>query len=325
MTHRLSTAIATLALLALLFVADRAMAQSDAAAGAADQSGSRSDARWIPGFSTELGFLTHRRDGFASSVERGREEGETNALFGVFGVRTELSSPRFMTVPTAPRIFGYVGVSLVRDKDESIANEGEPRNPLFDLENKVDDNNPIAGIVGTGTSLRVESEPVLYGGGLGVSFETEIASRVVRFRPTLDWTYQRDRIEVAFADAEAQGAVPNRCNPCQITSLQAQTEKGFHSLGPGLEIDLDAGRFGDFVLTVFTRFQSLRIVGDREASLDSTSSWFTRQTAVVDGEEVITSIDPVPGREDSIVTSRYRRDPWGFYGAAGVRVLWSPE
>jgi hypothetical protein len=314
-----------LAFLALLVFADQALAQADGADGAADRSASRSDARWIPGFSAEAGFLTHRRDGYASSEERGRVEGDTNSLFGVFGVRTEISSPRITSVPSAPRVFGYAGVSMVRDKDESIANEGEPGDPLLDLDNKVDANNPVAGIVGTGTSLRVESEPVIYSGGLGASFETEIASRVVRFRPTLDWTYQRDRVELAFADAEGQGSDPSRCNPCQITSLQAQTEKGYHSLGPGLEIDLDAGRLGDFVLTVFTRFQSLRTVGDRETSLDATSSWFTRQTAVIDGETVITSIDPVPGREDSVVTSRYRREPWSFYGAAGVRLLWSPE
>lgn len=308
----------------LLLVAGRSMAEPDAG-GTSDPSARPMDRRWIPGVSTEMGFLVHQRDGFAESVERGREEGDSNALFGVFGFRAELASPRLSRVPTGPRVFGYTSVGFVRDKDEAIANEGQPGNPLFDLNNDFDGNTPVAGIVGVGTSLRAESEPLVLGGGLGASFETEIATRTVRFKPTLDWTYQRDKIELKFADAEAQSGDPVRCNPCRATAFDAQTEKGYHSLGPGMEIDVDAGRLGAFVLSVFTRFQALRTLGDREASLEASGSWFTRQTEVIGGEEVIVSIDPAPGREDTTVISRYRREPWSFYGAAGIRILWSPE
>jgi hypothetical protein len=138
--------------------------------------------------------------------------------------------------------------------------------------------------------------------------------------------FQRDEILLKFADVEATGPNPDfPCNPCRVTSARAQTTKGFHSLGPGLEVEVDAGRFGDFTMSFFTQFRALRILGSRKARLQATGSWYTRETERVNGETVIISIDPDPSRADSVVNATYKRDAWGYFGQAGFRIFWNPD
>ena len=85
-------------------------------------------------------------------------------------------------------------------------------------------------------------------------------------------------------DLETLGSDPDRCAPCRATSSRAQTTKGFHSVGPGIEVDVGAGRAGPFSVSVFSQFRALRIVGDRKAALRQLSPWFTRTVSGVPSE-----------------------------------------
>lgn len=306
--------LSAFALTALFLTAAEGRAQSDAA-----------DARWLPGVSFRTGVLVHERDGEGLSVERAGVEGDTRSLFALFGASAEVSTPRIPYIPTRPRFFARADVSYSVDNDEPIANEGDPGDPIRNPDNDVSDLDPILGVVDVGTSLRAQSEPLILSGGLGMVFSREFAGREVRLRPSLEWMYQRDEIAVAFGAAESVDDDPIRCAPCRTVSAKGQTTKTYHSLGPGVEVDVDAARVGDFRVSMFARFAALRILGDREVNLRATGSWFTREDETINGENIIISIDPAVGREDSVVRARFRRDPWSYAATAGIRIVWSPE
>lgn len=282
-------------------------------------------ARWIPGLSLNTGFLVGQRDGLTESEERGSQVGDTTTFSGFLGARAEIQTPRIARIPTAPRIFARADVSYSLDNDEAITNEGDPGDPITNLDNRLGAGEPVLGVLGVGTTLRSQTEPLILSGALGMIFSKDIAGRTVRFRPSLEWMFLREELRLAFGDAESEGSDPIRCNPCRVTSSEIQTTKAYHSMGPGMELDVDAGRWGGFKVSLFTQFKVLRILGDRKVNLASTSSWFTREETVVNGQAVITSIDPAVGRADTTVRAKYRRDPWNYVGLAGIRIVWSPE
>lgn len=317
-------------LIALVLIAEEGRAQSDAGAVTsarlnANASADPADARWVPGFSLRTGILVHERDGDTLSIERGTAEGDSKALFALFGASAEISTPRISALPTRPRFFARADFSYSVDNDEPVVGEGDPGNPIRNPENDVAIDDPVAGVVDVGTSLRVKSEPVILSGGLGLGFSREIAGRMVRLRPSLEWMYQRDEIALTFGAAESEGADPTRCAPCRAAAARGQTTKSYHSLGPGVEVDVDAARVGDFRVSMFARFAALRILGDREVNLDARGSWFTREDETINGQNIILSIDPAVGREDSVVRARFRRDPWSYAATAGIRIVWSPQ
>lgn len=313
-------------LISLLLAADEGAAQSVAGARAdANDPTNGADSRWLPGLSFQTGILVQERDADGDSVERGIVVGDSRAFFGLVGASAEVSTPRIPIIPGRPRLFARADVSYSVDKTEAVVNQGDPGDPINNPGNEVDVNDPVSGVINVGTSLRAKSEPLILSGGLGMVFSREFAGRTVSLRPSLEWMYQRDEISIAFGDAETEGSDPLRCAPCRATSVLSQRTKGYHSLGPGVEVDIDAGRVGDFKVNVFTRFSALRILGDRKSNLQAIGSWFTRQDEKVNGQNIILSIDPAVGREDSVVSGRYRRDPWSYAATAGIRIVWSPE
>jgi hypothetical protein len=320
--HRSRNAI-RIAMVCSILVAATAAAEVDADRPSSEEV-IRREARWIPGLSVQTGFLAEQRNGYVDSIERGAQVGDSTALFGLFGASVDLASPEIPGMPISTRFFARADVSVSFDEKESLASEGDPGDPIRDPDANLE-GGPVGGILGTGTTLRVQAEPLILSAGMGLTFTTEIAERAVRIKPSLEWQYQRDEIYLRFADIESEGPNPEQCGPCRATAFQSQTTKGFHSLGPGVEIDVDSGRIGDFRISVFSQFRALGIVGDREAYLDATGAWYTRTVERINGQNVVTSIEPADGRADTTVVSRYRREPWSFFAAAGVRIVWEPE
>ncbi len=318
-----SGAAALIAVAAAFFASGNAFAQADSRSVPSE---GFEDSRWIPAIALQTGFLVPKREGKAESLERGSIDGDATPLYGLIGASAELSTPRLAFIPGRPRFFAHADTFFAVDKKESLTSEGDPGNPLLDTTAKLENNAAIEGVLGVGTLLQTQSEPLVLSGGLGLSFTTEAGGRAVRIKPSLEWMYNRDEIRLAFADVESTGTDPDGpCNPCRVASAQSQTTKGFHSLGPGLEIDVDAGRIGDFSVSVFSQFRALRVLGDRKAQIQTTGSWFTREIERIDGANVITSIAADPTREDSTAGATYERDAWGYFAAAGVRIHWGPK
>jgi hypothetical protein len=87
---------------------------------------------------------------------------------------------------------------------------------------------------------------------------------------------------------------------------------GFHSLGPGLEIEVDAARLGDLMLSVYTFGRAYKLLGSRRLEFENVAVW-----EVEGGGSTM--------RAPTTVTSVYERDPWHYALGVGVRFLWRPE
>ena len=298
-------------------------AQSGPVAGGRDPA----DSRWIPSLSIQTGIVVNERTGEVSSIERGFEDGSSSLIFGTFGASAQVETPRVSSIPGRPRFFARADVFYSVDNKESLASEGVPDDPIAKLGDGYNlEAGPVEQNVGRGTALRPQTEPLILGGGVGVSVETEVSGRTLRIKPSLEWMFQRDEISLEFSDVEGNGSDLERCQPeCRAVSINAQDTKGYHSLGPGVELDYDVGRAGDFSVSLFSRFQALAILGDRKSRLVATGSWQTRTVERINGENVITSVEPATGRADTTVSARYERDTWSYFAGAGFRIYWDPE
>ena len=267
--------------------------------------------RWIPSASFYTsGFADERVARMESDVSPFKD-GDALGLMWSVGGTAEVASPVIMDVPGRPRLFAHADVGFLNGLEDPVTSEGDPggRPKLFE------GSNTVSAFLNGGSSVRADPKPLVLSGGIGSVFEFELLDRGMRIRPTLEWIYRRDTMKVTLGAAESESPIPGSdvCVPsCRILYIKNQTEKGYHSLGPGIEVEADAGRFGDFLLGFYGSFRAYYIVGDRKADLRSQGSW-----SRLDGQPTT--------REDSVFVTRYEREPWHYRFGMGLRVLWSPE
>lgn len=279
----------------------------------ADETQVESDAqRWLPGLAVTSSGFFQERSGSVTSVERGTSLGDSNAVLWSMGLDAELMAPAVRVIPGSPRIFTHVGALLSFDKEDPVANEDDPGRPEVKVL-QPSGIRPFSGVTGTGSATRIETRPLMLSAGLGVAFQTQLGGLVLRLKPSVEWQFQRDRIRAALGHAEVEGPMPDFCTPCRLLFIDGTATEDYHSIGPGLELEVDAARLGEnLVLSVFTTTHALAVIGSRETEFAKTQEWTT------DGA-------PSVGRAPSTVVSTYRRDRWQFRAGIGLRVRWFPE
>jgi hypothetical protein len=274
--------------------------------------------RWIPGFSIfTTGHAVQRAAQMVAdtSVATGQTtldaDGTSLGLLWSFGGSLDLASPVVLDVPGRPRFFSHADVGYTYDVEDPVKTIGVPGNPPVLPPNQT---NRLA-IENVGASVRAEAKPLTLSGGVGTVFEFQAFERGFRLRPTLEWIYQRDTMKntLGGGEVETAGATPTQCAPCRTLFIKNQTEKGYHSLGPGFELEADVGRAGDFLVGFYSSFRAYYLVGDRKANVRSTGSW--KRT---DNGQPST-------RPDTVFITQYEREPWQYRFGVGLRVMWSPE
>jgi hypothetical protein len=90
----------------------------------------------------------------------------------------------------------------------------------------------------------------------------------------------------------------------RLVSMYAVDRKVLRGVGPGLELELEATRFGPFVSAVYVAGQAYRVYGDREQQLSATF------------------VDSV-GTETANWQAKFHR--WSYRGGLGIRLAWRPE
>ena len=162
---------------------------------------------------------------------------------------------------------------------------------------------PADNVTGVGSETTTRSGRLALHAGAGVAFSVSLMDRELRIKPSLQYRY--DELDMASALSDAQSIADDNNCPCRLLQISAQTSKGFHALGPGLEIETDAGRAGPFMTTVAMSFQGLYGLGDRSMSLRSSGNFDTAEPASV--------------------VSTLKRSPWTFRGGIVVSLRWLPE
>lgn len=271
--------------------------------------------RWVPGFSFFSMGLVGERSATTSNEVLGMQQGDSVGFPWSVGGSLELASPVVADLPGRPRLYIHGDAAYAFDIEDPVVSTGDPGEPP-DFLSSNDANQVVQAIENVGSAARVEAEPLVLSGGVGAVFEFERWERTFRIRPSLEWIYRRDSLKTVLGLAEVVSSDdpdnPSKCDPCRTLFLEAQTEKGYHSLGPGLEIEAEAGRFRDFLLSVYASGRAYRILGDRTAEIAPAGKW-------VRDDGLPTS------RADTVNRVRYEREPWHYRFGVGLRFLWWPE
>jgi hypothetical protein len=269
-----------------------------------------SSSLWIPGLGiTSTGFV-HERRASVESVERGRFLGDSRAVFWSMGLDADLLSPTLDFLPLTPRAFVHGGANMSFDREDPVANDDDPGKPRV---TQVGTRTPVSGVRNLGSATKVETRPLSWTAGAGVAFEFQLEDLRFRIKPSVEWLWQKDRLRTQLSDAESVAGNPTECDPCRLLRIDTTTSEEFHSIGPGLEIEVDGARLSeDVVMTLFGAVHALTVVGrGGKSTQQATGSWTT---------------DGMPsGVPDSTVTSEYERDRWSYRFGVGVRFRWFPE
>ena len=261
---------------------------------------------WIPAISGSTGVYSQSMDarGSSSPAARPSISGDTNMLFPFLGLTAELSTPK-LPLPGAPALFIRGGVDFSIASTWNVAKEGSvgkvevPRTPIGGF--------PSAeGVSGTGTTASAEPNLANYKAALGASFEFTALDRTLRIRPSVEYRYDAINYRLRMKDAdEISGAL---C-PCAIASLSQHKGSDYHSIGPGLELEMDAVRSGPIMVSVFASTQAYYLLGNENTSFNLSGVY-----------------EPsLPANEPVTANANFERDTWSFQAGVGLRFRWLPE
>jgi len=170
---------------------------------------------------------------------------------------------------------------------------------------------------GQGTRTTVRYDTLTYGANAGVSFPLQFADRQFRIKPSVGWTSYK---------LEAEGFVVNAaCDPVldQCTdvtrldgtvvpgflrepeSLSASASQRFHAIGPGLDFEMDTGRFGPIGSSLFLGGRAYYTLGDRSIPFGTTQLY-----------------DDQLGSGFAFADFEVEADAWQYRAHLGIRFMW---
>jgi len=290
-------------------------------------------ARWVPAFSFFSGAQIRGYEGGISSPRDDPpgvpDQGDVTSVFAFVGFSAEIASPKLGR--RGPRLFAHVDSALSFDTEAAVAGEGSP-GPIEYPDTgggAVLTNSPETGLNGQGTSLDSEAKPLVVSAGAGLAFEFEALGRTLRLKPSIEWLWQETSVSTELGNVvstQLQGGSPN-CDqdvaPCATVFFGASKTKAFHSLGPGLEIEMDAGRVGPVMFALYASGQAYRVLGDGEIDISASAPL-----------DIPAGFNPSgtppgslpPGVEDPVrLDSTFELDPWQYRFGVGLRFRWLPE
>jgi hypothetical protein len=262
-------------------------------------------------------------------------DGDDLAVSPFVGGSLELMTPA-LPIPTRPRLFvsGEILPTFAVDRD--LALDGDPgcvRGPEPDAKCMRDEDEPRPrdtgedSLNGEGSSTSAQIDTLVFGASLGVAFPVRVGKRQLRIKPSVGWINYKVDAEALVVDAS--------CNPvdeCTVVkdendivvkntlrerTLTASGSQRFNGIGPGLDIEMDAVRYGPLGVSLFMGGRAYAIVDDRTLSF-GTEEFFGVQHIVPD--------DPtspiVFGPETDVGAFEVKVDPWIFRAHVGIRFHW---
>lgn len=259
------------------------------------------ESRWVPGLAFEGGVTFQKVEGDAGSTVRPSADGDDQNVTPFVGLNAEIAAPAWL--PGGIRPFLHAGLLVGFPVERGVAREGDPGKIRIPM--AVPGVLPEQAVTGVGSETVVESDSLSYEAGAGIILPFDLWERQVHAKPSFEWLHY---------ELEVSGTVNRAINPDgtppldELVLLGDRTRRAYDAIGPGFEIELEAGRAGDFAISCFLKGAAYAVLGDREIDLSDT------QPAVSPGFP-----DP-----HSAVWS-FEIDPWIYRASAGVRIQWQPE
>jgi hypothetical protein len=250
----------------------------------------------------------------AAQALRPFEEGETRDVTPYMGAGLELMTPE---LPFAGlRFFAGGDWAAAFGTERKVAREGDPSvigdpapggssNLQFREENAI----------GQGSVLLAEVDHFTYAAHAGISVPFSWRGRAFRLKPSFAWMRWEIETEGRVADAEcfqpAFGA--SQCNPnaspngfLRPVQMLADASETFDAFGPGLDLEMDTGRFGPLGTSLFVSTRAYRIQGDRK----------------VEFRAPVQSYSDSAGNDQTRASFSFEVDPWVYRAGVGIRFQW---
>jgi len=294
--------------------------------------------------------ISRRFDGGTNttSVLRPDQNGEDRAVSPFVGGAFELMTPA-LRLPGSPRFFAAGEVLPTFATERLIVNQGQPSrisgpeaNSVLAVEEtdrfyliKTTTGQPdtVTGprpprreffadeARGQGSRMVAQVEKLAFGAKAGVAFAFSAFGRQMRVKPSVGWI----EYKVATKGYLVHPTCLPRCtntydgpgdttpNPgfLRESILRARDSGTFDGVGPGLDLEMDTGRFGPIGTALFIGIHSYYIPGDRDIDFGASRTY----------NDFIAQQSPA-GPETESVNWHFRVNPWIHRGAVGVRFQW---
>ena len=232
----------------------------------------------------------------------------------------EVMSPRLVESWGQPRLFAHLGAGYAFSVEETPSNEGAlgPLTlPLTPAEGGSRNYNELS-VDGQGSATHVEFGGLMWTAGVGIAFSVDTPWRKIRVKPSFEYLRQKFKGSGSVHRAAKQSPGPLIIQPCPPTlnicgpnvqpdpsprfiELSASDDIMLNGIGPGLEIDTDAGRFRSIVVSVFAGASAYYFLGDLGFSAVGTNEY------------------------DETATFTWEADRWAYRIQGGLRFRWQPE
>jgi hypothetical protein len=254
-------------------------------------------------------------------------DGDDLAVSPFVGGSLELMTPA-LPIPTRPRLFvsGEILPTFAVDRDLALdGDSGCVRGPEPDAKCMRDEDEPRPrdtgedSLNGEGSSTSAQIDTLVFGASLGVAFPVQVGKRQLRIKPSVGWINYKVEAEGTVVDGACEPEtsctdVGSNKGYLRETILTASGSQRFNGIGPGLDVELDTGRFGPLGVSLFMGGRAYAIVGDRTISFGD-SETFTDQISD-------------PGADPPVKTDRATAqfevevDPWIYRAHVGIRFHW---
>lgn len=229
----------------------------------------------------------------------------------------ELMTPE-LSIFGSPRLFvggefaGSFGI------DRRIAREGDPSTVSSPLPQENSPTGyPEETALGQGSETIATFGDYIYGAHAGVAIPFELWGRALRIRTSVGWLRYEVDLEGIVTDAECTpiGTTTTECNPLNLqrpggfqraVTLTASTNQEFDGIGPGLDVEMDTGRFGPVGSSILIGVQFYRILGDRKVDFSSPA---------------VTVSDSL-GTDQNQAHFGYEAHEWIYRLGVGIRFSW---
>ena len=277
----------------------------------------------------------------------------SSLLAPTVGADLELMTPGWTSMIGRPRFFAHAGIDVSFGFDYDLAKSGVPG----EMDPPTDETNvTLAAVSGQGSKVTASIGQIAGRAGFGVAFTSEVWGRRLRIKPSVEWMWSSVEVSGLMnraysITAPAWQETGGGFSEFYLLSLEGKSEKNFHSLGPGLEFELDTVRMGPIVVALGISGAAYRVLGSRTVSFSSTqniSNAFTPSPVPSGPTPDFNCTDPAnpspqlppfcfpayvylekgpAGVFDGPVTATwsYEQDAWAYRGGIAVRFRYAPE
>ncbi len=293
---------------------------------------------WVPSLSASSGVVGDEQSAAVSSYDinefapqfadplRPAESKDEVAVTPYVSAALQLMTPALPYVPLRPRIFFEGEIDPMFATDRRIAGEGDATGPEPPPNFNPANQYQYTQLTGLGSRTRTEVETLAYGAELGLAFPFELFGRALRIKPSAGWLRFSVDMEGRVVDAKCKNnnlscnpnaaipGMPGQMGFTRSIDMRGNDTQSFDAIGPGLELEMDAGRLGPLALSIFLGGNAYRILGNRKLE-DST------QISILD-EITPPPIFGPPVPEIYRANWSSEVDEWLYRGGLGIRLHW---